>query len=258
MPTSTQYWLDRGYSIEETTKKISEIQTERSKKSPLKKGVKKFSIRCVEYWVERGYDPDTAAQIISKLQRRDLDFYVAKFGDDGEAKFNEAKIKRKETWKTKNKLEHAILATPKTFNPAGQEMQAINGFLTANDIPVENCSYGPPNQQFWQYIPNVGFRRYDLAVFADSSKTVLKYIVEYHGPGHVNFSDYHPALENETMTLDGKILKHLGTYGASYKNDFAKRQHILENFPGVEYFVIWPNDLKLKRFKIDELSKSRK
>ena len=171
-----------------------------------------------------------------------------------DAKFTEARNKRKETWETKDKVEHARKATPKTFNPAGQEMQAVLGFISANNIPIENCSFGPPNQQFWQHIPNLGFRRYDLAVFTNSSKTVLKYIVEYHGPGHINFSDYHPALENELVTIDGKQLAHFGTYGNVYKNDFAKRQHILENFPDVRYIVIWPIDLKLKRFNINELS----
>lgn len=135
-------------------------------------------------------------------------------------------------------------------------MQAINGFITTNNISVLNCRFGPPSEQFWQHIPEVGYRRYDLAVFEDSTCTKLKYIFEFHGPGHINFSDYRPELEHEMITIDGKKLAFLGTYGSSYKNDLTKREHILNNYPDVKYIVMWADDLKFRRFTIEQLLNS--
>ena len=171
----------------------------------------------------------------------------------GEQKFLDSKNRRKKTWESKDLIDHGRRAVPKTYNPAGQEMQAIYGFLDANNIPQINCKFGSPKEQFWQYIPTVGYRRYDLAVFSDATQQQLKYIMEFHGPGHINFSDFAPELEHEQITVNGKKLAYLGTYGQSYHNDFHKKHHIVDNFPEVVYIVMWVDDLKNRRFKINEL-----
>lgn len=50
--------------------------------------------------------------------------------------------------------------------------------------------------------------------------------------------------------INGKSLPWLGTYGQSYYNDLIKRQHILDNFSEVKYFVFWNRDLTAKDFRI--------
>lgn len=129
--------------------------------------------------------------------------------------------------------------------------------MKANNINPARCMFGSPKNQFIQLIPNLGYRRYDLAVFSDETLANLEIILEYHGPGHINFSDYHPLLENEYITINGKKLLHLGTYSTAYKNDLAKKTFIQDNYPGVKYIVMWYDDLKNKRFKIDELYKCK-
>jgi hypothetical protein len=130
-------------------------------------------------------------------------------------------------------------------------MQAVNLFIKQNKIDPEKCMFGSPDSQFYQWIPDVGFRRYDLAVFSDASKTELKIIMEFHGPGHINFSDYSPAMKNQTIiSKSGKELPHLGTYGKSYTNDYIKRKHILEKYNSVQYCVYWVEDLKNKNLRI--------
>lgn len=251
LPNTVDYWKNKGYSINESIRKVSHHQ---GKISKLKKGKKDGSIRCFAYWAKQGYSEIEANVIVAGLQKRDEEFFITKYSKlEGVERFDASKDKRRNTWKTKDKTEHAKKTCPKSFNSDGQEMQMINGFLKANNIPANICRYGKPCDQFYQYIPEVGYRRYDLAVFKDESKKDLTHILEYHGPGHINFSDYVPELAHERITVDGKQLLHLGTYGEAYNNDKAKRNWILKKYPGVKYVVVWTSDLVNKRFAINEL-----
>lgn len=255
LPNRIEYWSNKGYSNSEAKVKVSEVQLIRARISGDKlRNTSEYTIRSTKYWEKKGYSQDEASQIVRSLQLRDLDFYIYKYGViEGTARYEKSKSRRKKTWENKDKAEHARKTTPASFNPVGLEMQAINGFITTNNISVLNCRFGPPSEQFWQHIPEIGYRRYDLAVFEDSTCTKLKYIFEFHGPGHINFSDYRPELENEMITIDGKKLAFLGTYGSSYKNDLIKREHILNNYPDVKYIVMWTDDLKFRRFTIEQL-----
>lgn len=249
-----EYWLDKGYTKDAALEQVSKIQKNRVMQSPIKKGCKEYSIRAVEYWIKKGVDEKEAKIIVSNLQKRDLLFYTNRYGEEeGKKKFNDSKEKRKNTWKSKDLIEHSKVAVGKGFNPNSEEMKAVLGFIFTNNIPIQYCKFGPPSHQYWENIPNVGIRRYDLAVFEDLAHTKLRYIFEYHGIGHINFSDYHPVLANERMEIDGRVLKNYSTYGNIYHNDRIKREHILAKYPEVKYIVMWYYDLKNKRFKIDEL-----
>ena len=71
-------------------------------------------------------------------------------------------------------------------------------------------------------------------------------------------NEYDPNLENERITVGGKILSFLGTYGDSYHNDMIKRTHIETKFPNCKYIVIWPEDFKNGVYEIDRLFKIKK
>lgn len=250
-----EYWTARGFTQDEAVKRAKEVQRQRNKKSVIKnKGSSEHTIRSKLFWLKQGYTEQEAANMVASLQRRDEAFFINKYGViEGTKRYNQSIAKRKETWKAKDKKEHALKTTPRSFNKSGQEMKAITSFLKANRISEIYCKFGAPKDQFYQWIPDVGFRRYDLAVFEDLEHTKLKYILEYHGPGHINFSDFVEELRDEKILLNGKTMLHLGTYGAAYDNDLCKRNHILNNYPNVKYLVMWPEDLKNGRFLINEL-----
>lgn len=257
LPSSIEFYQNNGHDKNEAMMLRNDRQRRVALKSAAKlKGTSEFTVRSPKYWVRQGFSIDEAKEKVKLIQIRDLDYFINKYGyKNGIERFEQSKTKRKNTWQTKDKIEHGKLTTPNWYNPNGQEMRAIYGFLESNNISESQCRFGSPREQFYQYIPDVGYRRYDLAVYETCEKKIdeLKYIVEYHGPGHINFSDYNESLENELITIGGKNLAHLGTYGASYKNDQAKRKHILDNYPNVQYIIIWSNDLYEKRFRIDEL-----
>jgi hypothetical protein len=91
-----------------------------------------------------------------------------------------------------------------------------------------------------------------LAVF---DKEKLLYIMEFHGCGHINFSDYDETIRDKVFEDNGKPLHFIGTYGKVYANDMAKRRHIEQTYPDAKYIVIWKDDFKKGKMRIDELLK---
>jgi hypothetical protein len=260
LPSNREYYHNKGLTEEQITEAISVSQKQKAQKArKAQKEDTSWKSRhpgFVEYWLAQGMSQEQATQTVSDLNRRDLDYYQAKYGEqEGIARFENIKSKRKQTWQKKDKLEHAIKTTPGKFNPKGTEYRAIEKFILANNIDKKLCKYGSPKDQFWQIIPGVGFRRYDLAVFEDENHTQLRMIMEYHGPSHINFSDYTPDIKDVPITIKRRNIYWLGTYGASYENDMAKRNHIIETYPHVCYLVMWEHDLKAKRFMIDDLQR---
>jgi hypothetical protein len=253
-PNCKEYWICKGYSEEESIRKVSEHQQIMSHRSSKNRDHRKHSIRCKEYWIEKGYTDSTADELVSDNQKRDLAFYIEKYGlVEGAKKYTYSCNKRKATWKNKSFEEikaHYLKTIPQIYNENGQEMQAIRLFLEQNNIDEELCKFGAPKNQFYQWIDEIGFRRYDLAIFSDRNHAQLTAIMEFHGPGHINFSDYDEQIRNCVVEVDGKKLPHLGTYGMSYDNDMIKRNHILRKYPDCKYYVFWNRDLKNKDLKI--------
>ena len=83
-PLHIEHWLKKGYSNDEAKQKISELQSNNSKKVKNRaiinkeylksKGIdadlfmKERSIRCIEYYLKRGYSKEEGEEIIKKIQ----------------------------------------------------------------------------------------------------------------------------------------------------------------------------------------------
>lgn len=214
--------------------------------------------RSVKHHTAKGLTEEEARKRVSAIQRRDLAFFVSKYGEsEGAERFAASKDKRMKTWETKDRRDHAAKTAPKS-SKLGQEFEAILGFVEHNGFCSDDYTLvcGPPSDQFSVTIPEVGIRRYDLAIFKEQQ---LHCVVEYHGPCHVNFSDYRDELRDELVTdrKTGKPLPYGKTYGQMVENDRIKRNYIEENYPSVIYVVIWTEDLMRKDFDIDRLQKPR-
>ena len=248
------FWQKRGLTYDQAVEKIKQRQIACSHKgAALKRGVSTFTPRSVEFWIARGLSQNDAAIACANFQRRDLVFYQTKYGEsEGKQKFDEIKKRRKQTWESKDKIAHSLKTLPTTNFTKSQEYKVIQRFLTDNHINEDDCMFGSPSSQFWQQIPGVGFRRYDLAIFDHSE---LKFIVEFHGIGHINFSEFNEEMRFDIISNNGAKLKHLGTYGEVYDNDMIKRNHILTKFPDCKYIVIWPHHIKRNQLLIEDLLK---
>ena len=249
-----EYWLRLGLTEDQATTNITQYQKENSKKGLSKRGP--YSCRNYEFYVRRGMNEDEAKQKIAASQRRDLDFYRRKYGEeDGTKRFEDAKKRRQVTWETKDRVQHGTLTAPKSFNENGMEAQAINLFLDQNSLRHYHAMHGKPIDQFSVLIPGLGIRRYDLALF-DPTKDRLVLIFEFHGPTHINFSHFDEILRDECVWDDkGRLLPYRRTFGQMYDNDLAKRQYIEETYPDAQYLVGWVTDFQKKDFTIANLTR---
>lgn len=249
---TVSYWLKEGKTLEDAKQLVSDIQASRNAK---KTEHRTSSVRCIEYWVARGYSEAEAVNCVSRAQSRDKSFFIKKYGNtEGENRYFKSVESRKSAWQSKDKVSHAFKTTPKAFNVAGQEMQAVSMFIEQNELHRYKLLYGSPAAQYTVNIPDHGVRRYDLAVF---DQGILKIIFEFHGIGHVNFSEYDPLNKDNKMSFKGVQLSHLGFYGKTCYNDYIKKSYIEQTFPDVIYCVAWTHNLTIKDLKIDSIKCKR-
>ena len=257
LPSTTDFWINRGYTKERAIEQVRSRQKHVSKISAETRDHRLYSQRCPEYWESKGYSRSGAIECVSNVQRRDLRHFSEKYGHTGGMeKYRSMCNTRKESWGAKssiNRKVHGLRTAPTQSNQSGLEMQAVRMFILQNNIDETRCRFGAPRDQFYQWIDDHGFRRYDLAVYEDAARTKLTAIMEFHGPGHINFSDYTPDLENKIIEIGGRKIQKYGTYGRVYNNDKIKREHILKHYPECKYYVFWMKDLKAKDFRVYDL-----
>jgi len=95
------YWIEK-YGPEDGPVKFEEYKNKQ--RDNCRKGIedrkkrghnfRESSVRCIEYWLKRGYNKSEAEEMVSRSQRRDLDFFVKKYGKQEGRKKWAAKIKR--------------------------------------------------------------------------------------------------------------------------------------------------------------------
>lgn len=211
-------------------------------------------VKNTDNWRKQGFSEIEILEKSSNAARRDLTFFVTKYGElEGNKRYNQMIEKRKKAWDDIDKKEHSLKTMINNTNVSVQELEILNKFILVNnlDIGKYKLMYGANKDQFYQYIPNIGYRRYDLAIFENNE---LIMIVEYHGMYHINFSDYNEEMRDEPIPFNtGVISLFAPTYGKVYDNDMAKRNHILSKFPNAKYIVIWPDDIKNNNYKIENL-----
>ena len=114
----TQKAIDNRLAVlKETGRKISDSHKARWQSLPLEvkaveverkvKVLKELSLRRepkhfngkVEFWLDRGYSEEEAKQIISVRARRDLSYFIEKYGEvEGRTKYDEMRARRAKTW----------------------------------------------------------------------------------------------------------------------------------------------------------------
>ena len=90
LPNTVDFWINKGFTIDQAITKVSEIQKSRSANSPSsKKGARGYSIRSVEYWIKQGYTVDQACHKVKEIQTTNgLAYYTKRYGEQGVEMFN--------------------------------------------------------------------------------------------------------------------------------------------------------------------------
>jgi very-short-patch-repair endonuclease len=87
----TQYWVDKGLSLDQAEQQVCRVQQERAIKSALKtKGTSCYTVRSTEFWINNGYSLEEAKDKVKDIQTTNgLEYYKKKYPDSYEKKFNE-------------------------------------------------------------------------------------------------------------------------------------------------------------------------
>lgn len=91
LKTTLRFWKNQGLDEAGAIAKVSEIQAQRSKKSPAAQpGARGYSIRTIEYWLKKGYSEPEALKKLKETQTQNgLEYYVKKYGEeDGTCRYN--------------------------------------------------------------------------------------------------------------------------------------------------------------------------
>lgn len=118
-----EYWLDKGYSEEESKIQVNQIQRERNKLSVEKiKGTSEYSCRSLSYWLKQGFTEEESKQKVTEIQTTNgLSWYINKYGiDDGPMLYQSRITKWQQTLTDKTIEEMDVINLKKSHSVDGQ------------------------------------------------------------------------------------------------------------------------------------------
>ena len=271
LPNTIDYWVSLGYTVEDATKKITDVQTARSRRSPAAQPGSKLSHRSLDYWLNKGFPLDEAMARVRQVQTTNgLQYYIDKYGlIDGEQKFKNRINKWQHSRKTNPNykiscymqghgfdqyvIRHGDDAERKwkeyktRFAHRGSKESAvclapILDWLIDNNVEY---NFGPHNSE---YII-VSHKR---AWYFDLTIPSLKVIVEYHGERfHPN-----PAVLSIDEWNNWKNPYNNETAEVQHQRDCYKRQ--LAELHGFTYFEVYSSDYQVRIPEVFNFVKSSK
>jgi len=225
-PRSKYYWTSRGYSEDDAISKVSETQTSNAIKLHAKFKESGHTICCwsTKFWVDRGFTLEEAVENVKLYQKNNYLKGKEKYTNTD---IKELKILCVEFWKKRypedyrkryEEYLYTRFAESKTFR-SGVSDEFCD--CLASHYRNNKLYYG--EYEFGKYIDDVGYVKYDYV------DLTLKVCVEFHGDYWHKHSPY-----------------------ATPEKDLIKQRYI-ESL-GFKYFVVWESDYnKDKQLLIENL-----
>jgi hypothetical protein len=255
-----EYWLEKGYSEEESTNKVKEYQKENSNKFVKKilenpDKYKDRTITQVEYWVKNGFSKeDSIKKIKANQDKSSIEFFIKKYGEEeGTIRYMDRLKQLSYTSSKKyytdkygsdkgNSIYTEIIKRRTIgFNRSSKEafrfLLPIYKFLRKCDIDKKEIYWGVGSSSEWFINSN------NCLFFYDFTIPSLKIVIEFHGIA------FHPK-ENEYnwVSIYGE------TYEYKYNIDKLKKEIAEKN--GFQYFHIYSDeDINAKQIEIIEYIK---
>ncbi len=245
-----EYWVNQGYSKEDAIKKVSEIQKGNGIKNKLRgeKALRESSIRCKEYWMKCGYAEEDAIKQVSKIQNlASKAGFCKRYGEkEGLARYES------HCYKSTNKylferysIDYLEKRKQKNggFKPSKSSQELFDMiYLLLDDDLKEKTYYGRLNTEFGKMdTQNKKYYFYDFVI------TSLKFCVEYNGDcWHANPKKYS---QNDTPNPFDK------TKTAAEIWEFDKTKNNLLKDLGFDIHYVWESDWKKgnKKEIVDEI-----
>lgn len=225
-----EYWLKKGYTYEEATNNISDLQSNNSKKVK-----NRTSTKCVDYWLKKGYSKEEAKAIIAKSQSTfTLQKCIGKYGqENGLKKWKDRQNKWQKTLHDNKNLHVG-------FSNVSQELfNILTNFYDEEE--KDYIFYGSKNREFT-------IRKNDKTYVYDFTDLKNRKIIEFNG------DIYHgnPKLFNENDKPNP--FKKQMTAKELWEFDTFKKQ--IAESEGFEELIIWENDYKNQKEQIIEQCKN--
>jgi G:T-mismatch repair DNA endonuclease (very short patch repair protein) len=232
-----EFWIEKGYSEEESILKSKDVMNEIHKKTSKKlksnpeKYVSKYPTK-IEYWIKRGFSKDEAKKKISEIQNRfSLKSCIEKYGEDeGNRIFNERQEKWINTLNSKSDEEKIEINRKKLFNNSGYSKVSQSLFwrvfdhFQSNDIRFEEL-----NSEIIRYDKNnKKHYKYDYVDFT------LKKCIEFNGDyWHCNPNKYNETFIHPIMKI---------TANEIWNKDNMKNKWMEDR--GFKILVVWESEYK--------------
>lgn len=225
-----EFWINKGYSIEESEKFAKESMDDIHKKTSdkLKSNPEKYASKYptkVEYYLSRGYDLETAKNEISKIQNRfSLQGCIEKYGEEIG---RQVWVNRQEKWK-QSVMENGNLKGG--YSKVSQKL--FYDIILNYDIEDINHVY------FWTKNKEYYIRSEKSIYLYDFTDLKRKKIIEYNGDQyHANPSIYSP---DSTPHPYHKSIKF--TAEKIWEKDKIKKELAIQN--GFDFLTIWDSEYK--------------
>lgn len=260
--SNSEYWIEKGYSEEDSLKKVKEYQKENSDKfvNKILQNPEKYTDRTqtqIGYWLKKGYSSEDAKLKLSERQNtvsieslvnaygeeegtiryfKNIDrlkytssrsYYIDKYGEEeGSDIYGKILTKR-------------VVPNSKSSKEAYYFLLPIYKYLRKNGIEKSDIYWGVGHSNEWFINIDNNIFLYDFAIKS------LNIIIEYHGVG------FHPK-EGQT---EWKSI--YGDTDYEYKINFDKLKETYAIEKGFEYIKVFSDEyLKNKQNEIIEYIKN--
>ncbi|MCK9446145.1 hypothetical protein M0Q50_04545 [bacterium] len=221
-----EYWINKGFTIDESKIKVSEYQSENSNKRIIKHDDKKDTYEyrkkyniCIEYYLDKGFTEEESIELLKKRQTTfTLEKCIIKYGEEDGKMIYE---KRQNDWVKKMFNENTCISTGRSMI-SDKFIEEIINEINNKEI-TDNFLYGKNEKFIYDKIekkPN----RFDLCY--------NKKIIEFNG----DFWHSNPKIFGPDEIHRVKKIK----CSDIWKIDERKIESVKEH--GYEILVIWESD----------------
>jgi hypothetical protein len=244
-PRHPSYWIKQGYTEEEANTKVKEVQSTNGKRNSeiyTKEELQARSVFSPVYWVNLGYTEEEANEIIkSNNSTVSLDAFIKRYGEDeGVTLYDEHCQKLKHTHSLDGYIEkygavEGELRWKGKYLKRGNSQAAENFFSELMaNIPIDLKIHTASNDNGEYGIQNSDLGQYYLYDFVIPN---LKVCVEFHGDyWHCNPKKYEPGYFN---SLTNK------TASEHWAHDQLKID-TMTKYRGYDTTVVWESEAKAK------------
>jgi hypothetical protein len=249
------YWLDLGYTEEESVEKVKELQKQNAANAAeLLRGTNIYSCRSMAYWLRKGYSEDDARKEVKRVNTTNgLGFYVKKYGEEEGSRMYDSRLNSwLQTLDSKTDDEKALISKKKGPSIEGNMARGLS-LEQATARYKDHCEkmkskvmhpFSKISQDLFKRLDekitgacyyHIKNYEYNISGFrVDFYHKESKTVIEFYG----DFFHRHPEMFAEDYVCFGKSSKEVWEYDTN-------RAAVIEKHPVVDQLIIvWETDYR--------------